>query len=296
MQGKLLILLGFFATNGLFAQQIEVKGGFVNEHFKVGEEVHYWMSARYPLEVNLLLPDSTYSFSPFEYLGKTYYQSTLQNGQVYDTVIYRLQSFEIDKVQHLGLPAIILKEKDSIQVMVDPDSLLLYELAPIVTDTTQLKTNLQYAQVDKGFNYPLFWILMGVLAVFIVGTILIFGKKILLAFKLRRLRKEYLKFSDYLTEQIGQLRVSPNPQTAEETMSEWKKYFEMLESKPYSKLTSKEILQLNTTEELREPLNKIDRFVYGGQGSEALYKEFQSIEDFTQYRYGKIVEELKHGK
>lgn len=277
------------------AQNMQVKGGFINEHFKVGEEVHYWMSARYPLEVNMILPDSTYSFAPFEYLGKTYYQSTLQNGQVYDTVIYRLQSFEIDKVQYLGLPAIILKEKDSIQVMVDRDSLLLNELAPVVTDTTQLKTNLQYAQVDKRFNYPLFWILMGVLVVLIVGTILLFGKKILLAFKLRKLKKEYLKFSDYLSEQIRQLKVSPQPKTAEQTMTEWKKYFEKLESKPYSKLTSREILQLNTTEELREPLTKIDRFVYGGQGSDALYKEFQSIEDFTQYRYGKIVEELKHG-
>lgn len=297
MLGKRLLFIGFWLLSFISsAQEVKVSAGFLEEHFKVGEEVHYWMSARYPPQLNLLFPDSLYAFGNFEYLGKTYYPSQMKEGLIYDTVVYRLQSFEIDRVQKLQLPAIILKEGDSLRVFATPDSLLLFELAPQVSDTTQLKTNLNYAAVPRAFNYPLFWIILGVVVVLLGVSALLFGKKIIRAFKLRRMRKEYLRFSDYLTEQIRLLKVDPQPATAEHTLTEWKNYVERLENLPFSTLTSREILQMEFTQELRDPLKTIDRCVYGGHLNENLYKDFQSIEDFTQHRYGKAVADLKNGK
>jgi hypothetical protein len=65
----------------------------------------------------------------------------------------------------------------------------------------------------------------------------------------------------------------------------------------FTKLTTQEILSnYDHTEELKTALKSIDRCIYGGITDENLYRHFQSIEDFTQYRYGKKIDEIKHGK
>ncbi len=69
----------------------------------------------------------------------------------------------------------------------------------------------------------------------------------------------------------------------------------MLEDKPYTKLTTKEIMMLEYTKELKETLRNIDRSVYGRVPNEELYKEFQAVEDFTQHRYSVITDQIKNG-
>jgi hypothetical protein len=299
VRGKLLFLICVLFIIARFgtAQEIKVRGGFVQEYFEVGDPIDFWMSATYPENVSLVLPDSTYNFEPFEYMAKNYYPSQLKSGEIYDTVIYTLQCYEIDLVQYLKLPAIIFTSKgDSTLIYSKADSLLFNQLVPEISDTTQLKTNLAFANVDTIFNFPMLWIILGVLAIIAISVLLIFGKKILRALKLRKLKKEYIRFSDELTEYIRKLKTKPEKQTAEVAIAKWKLFAETLENKPYSKLTSKEILSFGYTQELSDPLKNIDRFVYGGLLDESLYKYFQSIEDFTQNRYSIIVEEIKNGR
>ncbi|MEP0367131.1 MAG: hypothetical protein ABJN36_14795 [Cyclobacteriaceae bacterium] len=287
-----LILL----TNLTSAQEIKVRGGFVQDHFEVGDNVDFYLTATYPEGVELVLPDSTFNFAPFEYSAKKYYPSKLKGENVYDTAIYTLQCYEIDPIQYLKLPAIILKSGDSTLFYSQTDSILFNQLAKQVSDTTKLKTNLSYADVDTGFNFILFWIIIGVLVILIAAAILIFGKKVLKAIKLRKLKKDYIQFTDELTMYIRDLKANPQKNTAEAAISKWKQFAERMEKKPYSKLTSKEILNLGYTRELADPLKSIDRFVYGGQTDENLYKQFHSIEDFTQHRYAMVVEEIKNSK
>ena len=74
------------------------------------------------------------------------------------------------------------------------DSILLTELAPMVSDTTTLIANTNYEAVNRFFNYPLLYIILGSLAVITIILLLIFGKKIIRFLKLRKLRKEYENF------------------------------------------------------------------------------------------------------
>lgn len=277
------------------AQEVKVSGGFIEDGMKLGENIHYWMSVRYPAELELLLPDSNYNFSPFEFAAKNYYPSRLSGNIILDSAVYTLQSYEIDKVQYLDLPAFILKDGDTTTIRAAQDSVLFFELVKEVTDTTSLKENLAYQEVNSQFNYPLFGIILGSLVIIGIVCFLIFGKRVRRALKLRKLKKEYIRFSDRLTGHIDSLKKQPEWQTAEKAVSDWKRFLEMLEDKPYTKLTTKEIMMLEYTKELKETLRNIDRSVYGRVPNEELYKEFQAVEDFTQHRYSVITDQIKNG-
>ena len=55
------------------------------------------------------------------------------------------------------------------------------------------------------------------------------------------------------------LKSTPEAQLAETTLSYWKKYQERLDKFPFTKLTTKEILEESFTKELEKPLHAIDR-------------------------------------
>ncbi|MEO1255342.1 MAG: hypothetical protein AAFY41_10715, partial [Bacteroidota bacterium] len=153
-----------------------------------------------------------------------------------------------------------------------------------------------YQKVRTDFNYPLFYYVLGGLILVVIVLLLIFGKRILKWIKLRRLRIQYEQFSNSFNEYVLQLKVNPAPELAEKTLILWKNYQERLEGFPFSVLTTKEILTENFTHELRDPLKSIDRVVYGKRVQEDVYQEFHQIENFTQDRYARKMEEIKNGK
>ena len=97
----------------------------------------------------------------------------------FDSTVYTVQSFEIDKVQYLQLPAIILNGSDSTVINTPLDSIFLTELAPFVSDSTSLKKNLAYQNVNTQFNYPLLYYVLGGLILLTIILLLIFGKRII---------------------------------------------------------------------------------------------------------------------
>ena len=291
----LLFILGLSLATSTFAQEISVKGGFVQDSVKIGEDIQYWLTASYPQALDLVLPDTLYDFTPWEFSGKRYFPSTLKGDQVFDSAVYVLQSFEIDPVQYLSLPAFLIKsENDTVTINAATDSLFFQSLIPVQADSIQLKTNTVYQEVSALVNYPLIWIVAGALLVITIVVFFIFGKRIRRMLKLRKLKKEYIKFSEELTRQIRTLKKEPAQNTAEQALVKWKLFLEKMENRPFSKLTTKEIMALDYTNELNDTLKNIDRCIYGGISDENLYKSFQAIEDFTQHRYTVITDQIKN--
>ena len=292
----LLIFVTLFSWQAQ-AQETVVRGGFVEDSLLIGNDVQYWISATYPSGIEMIFPDSLFDFSPFEYSDKTYFTSKLlEGGSVYDSTIYSIQSFEIDRVQYMKLPAIILSGGDSTIIHSPLDSIYLTELAPVVSDSTKLKTNLSYQNVGTQFNYPLLYYILGGLLLVAIVLGIIFGRRIIKWFKLRTLKKHYEKFSELFSEHIKKLKVDPDPKLTEQTLLLWKRYQERLDGLPFTVLTTKEILNERFTQELETPLKSIDRVVYGNKVQEDIYQEFNHIDDFAQDRYSKKVDEIKNGK
>ncbi len=291
-----LAAIAVLCALNLNAQEISVKGGFVEDSLLIGQDVKFWISATYPPSMEMVFPDSLYPFNPFEISGKEYFPTEIKGGLAYDSTVYIIQSYEIDKVQYLKLPAIVLNGSDSIVIETPIDSIFLTELAPFVSDTTALKTNLDYQLVDTQFNYPLMYYILGGLLLLTVILLLIFGRRILKWIKLRRLRKQYEQFSEVFDSYIKKLKLDPDPALAEAALVHWKKYQQRLDKIPFTVLTTKEILNQDFAQELEKPLKSVDRVVYGKRIQEDVFQDFEQIEDFTQDRYAKKIEEIKDGK
>ncbi|MEP1032772.1 hypothetical protein [Ekhidna sp.] len=296
-QGKwLLTMVAVLFSWNLSAQEISVRGGFIEDSLLIGQDVRFWMSATYPPSLEMVFPDSLYSFSPFEISGKQYFATQIKNNLAYDSTVYTIQSFEIEKIQYLKLPAVILNGSDSTVIETPLDSIFLTELAPIVSDTTSLKTNLDYQLVDTQFNFPLMYYVLGGFILLTIILLLIFGKKIIKWIKLRRLRSQYEQFSVVFNNYIKKLKVDPDPDLAEKALVLWKNYQQRLDKVPFTVFTTKEILSQDFTQELEKPLMSVDRVVYGKRTQEDVFQDFEQIEVFTQDRYSKKVEEIKDGR
>jgi len=297
VRGSLLtsILFFIFHTSGLFAQEVELTGGFTSDSVKIGENLNYWLKIKYPQQFQAVLPDSLYNFAPFELSSKQFFKSKIVNTNIVDSAVYTLQTYEIDPILFLKTKAIIFSKGDSLPIVSNVDSVFLNQLVSQVTDTTTLKANTDYIRVPGQFNYPLMTYLLVGLGVVSLIILLVFGKKIRRYYVLKKLKKEYAQFSEYITVQIRSIKSDPNPELAELTVGEWKKYLEKLEKKPYTKLTTKEIIIDIANKELESPLKVIDKSVYGKASNEELYKAFQSLEDFAQHRYNVTTEDIKHG-
>lgn len=287
------VTLLFFISN---AQKLKIRGGFIQDSVGVGEELDYWVTASYPVEQEILFPDTNYRFTPYEYLDKFYSETLVKNNRAFDSAVYKLQSFEIDPVQYLSLPVIQLREGDSITFQTPTDSVYFRELAPVVSDTTSLISNVDYMEVYRQFNYPLWGILLVAIGLVSLIVLLVFGKKIRRKLLIRRMRKEYARFSEEFSRMIGTLKSDPSPQYVEDTVALWKHYLEKLEKEPFRKLTTTEILKYPYTNEIRDSLKTTDRSIYGKEIIGDIYKNIQELEDFTDHRYSMKIAELSNGK
>jgi hypothetical protein len=276
----------------------EVRGHFESHRTSIGEITPYSLTVRYPRAQQVLFPDSTFSFAPFDIRGKKFFTTKTIGDNSYDSVVYFLTTFEIDSVQRLRLPVFFVHERDCVAVFPRPDSVLLnYRVASVpdsvTTEQLPLKTNTAYQNVKWILNYPLYAIIGGVLVLALIIVWIVFGKRIRKYFVLRRLQKEYTAFLVRFNGAIDKLSVGFSSRSAEEALLVWKLYMEDLEKNPYTKYTSREIVHLIHDPHLDSALRSIDRGIYGGQVSPV--DSFRFLQSFSGQRFQQKEAEVKNG-
>ncbi len=294
-----IIVLYFFSQVTVSAQEIIVSGGFLKDSIQIGEPVGYYLTAAYPQSLTVLFPDSTYSFVPFEFNKKKLSPTRTANGISQDSIVYYLSTFEIDKVQYLSLPVFVTSARDCTAYTPVADSIYLVELVttpPSDTVSVQdlpLKTNTLYERVFSQFNYFILIISVSLLIVVVVIVWIVFGKRIIKYFKLKKLQKSHVKFIQAFADQFQQLNNIFSSEKAEATISLWKKYLEQLEQRPYTKLTTRETLEMEPNEKLGYNLKMIDRAIYGNQTS--VNEPLEELKRFAEERFLKKLEEVRNG-
>lgn len=297
LPGILLISL----STSVFAQDVTVRAGFVEDSLMVGDQGRFYLTARYPQEKTMLFPDSTFSFIPFEYEKREYYPTETTNGKSYDSVIYYLSTFEIDRVQQLKLPVFEITAADSIPHFSNTDSILLTQLVTLSLDTIPaeelpLKRNVAYQNVMMLFNYPVALIITSALLVLIAVTWFVFGKKIKRYFRKRKLLQLHATFSAEYATCIQQLKNAFTPQSTEAALVIWKKYMEQLEAKPYTKLTTRETQVVNPDAQLISALKTIDGAIYGYAHPETLIHSLEHLQTFANHHFETRLKEVSHGR
>lgn len=285
-------------STSLLAQDIQVRGYFRTDSASVGEVIPYILTATYPRNVQLLFPDSTYAVAPFEATGKKYFPTRSDDKISYDSAVYLVSTFELDSLQRLRIPVFVLQERDCLTVYPTADSIWLrfkvaMALDSIPVEKLPLKANTAYQRVKWLLNYPYLIIGGAVLLVAALVAWLIFGKQIRRYFLLRRMKRKYLNFINRFGDHINRMGPNAPSPVAEDALMLWKRYMEDLESYPFTKSTSREILRKFSHNGLSQALRTIDRGIYGGYGAPP--DPFRFLEDYSRQQFAKKEEEVKHG-
>ncbi|WKV11280.1 hypothetical protein [Marivirga harenae] len=279
----------------LFGQQIEPKGKFLQDSMAIGERIQYSLSIKYPANFQILMPDSLYNFEPFEYSRKEYFPTQSDSSQSFDSVVYTLTSFEIDKIQKLKLPVFIIQGKDSTAVYADLDSVFLKEEIEVVSDSLKMKTDAIITKLDKDFNYPYLIAFLVALGIVTLLIIIIFGKKIRKKWRIWRLNKRHKKFRESMEAKlssVGEMSVDK----IEKLLHSWKKHAEFISNSPYRKLTSKEINQMQQNDELYENLKAIDRVIYSSKGKNNATDSFSFLLNYADVILDERIKLIADGK
>lgn len=279
-------------------EEVVVRGGFLTDSLKIGEETAFYLAARYPSKLTMLFPDSTHAFTPFEYVRKDYFLTETTGGISVDSALYYLTTFEIDRVLYLQLPVYVAHAGDCTVFRSPADSVLVTQLVAAVPDTVSadqlpLKMNTAYEAVDYNFNFWLMVIVIAVLVALLVIAWLLFGKRIQRYFKTRRMRKNHAQFLERYNALVAQLRRTFSTPATESALAAWKKYMEQLESRPYTKLTTRETLGLVNDPRLTEPLSRIDRAIYGHET--AVVDSLENLKSFANQQFHRKMKEVRHG-
>lgn len=277
----------------VWAQLISPNGFFFQDSMKVGEEIPYVLTIKYPDDQNIIFPDTSYNYSPFELVGKDYSNTVSANGFSTDSVVYILRTFDLSPLQAFQLPVYIINESDSVEVMAQQDTIYLNEIE--IAPQDPLKETTAYREVALQFNTT--YLMIGIIIfVVILGVVLvIYGDQIKRKIKLYRLRKQHEKFLSTYGSFINQSNGTDPGSKAEKTLNYWKSYMEKLEKIPFSKLTTKEVSRLIEDKNLVSTLKIMDRNIYGRHNSEEIQENLRSLEDIANKRYEEKVEEVKNG-
>lgn len=292
------LLLLFISSYGV-SQQIQPHGQFLKDSVKIGESVGYALSLKYPRTLDVVFPDSLFTFSPYELESKRYFPTRSDSTYSYDSAIYYLTTYEIDQIQYFKLPVFVLQNGDSTAVYSAQDSIFLKEMVDEVPDSVSaeqapLIENTDYINVPLAFNYPYFIIGFVLLVIILLVVTLVFGKRIKNQFILYRLKKKHQKFM----EKFDSLHLKQNGTSSrlvEEILVLWKGYLEKLSNRPYTKLTTKELLQIKKMVTIEDDLKLLDRIIYANVPVNDIDESYSALRQFAQSEYESKVEEVKHG-
>ncbi len=295
--GSILIGLLGSATNGI-AQEVTIASGFLKDSIKIGEPTGYYLTARYPSNLTVLFPDSTFDFAPFEYEQKKYFPTLTNNSESFDSTIYYLTTFEIDSVMYLRLPVYQINAQDCTVINSPMGSILLTQLVAQVPDSLKaeqlpLKTNTTYQPVFFQFNYPIALIVLGGFVVLIIVIVFVFGKKIKRFFKIRRLRKNHRAFMEKYAQYLNMIGKKYDRDEVETLVFIWKKYLERLEAVPFTKLTTKETLKIIREENIGQHLMAVDRAIYGNHALSM--DKLEGLLEYANLRFSSTLDQLQHG-
>ncbi len=299
MRNSILFFLSF-VTSLASAQSLQPSGYFSADTLKIGEPVYYTLTFRYPRDLEVVFPNEGARYVPFEYLDRQFFPTRSDSLFSFDSVVYKLTTFELDSVQALTLPVYVIDtdergKLDSTAIYADIDSMHLQQVITQLPDSLALKENTQALDVPLQFNYP--YLLIGIVALLVLLAVLyaLFGKQLRRRWQLRRLRKADRQFAEQFARAMTFLKTDPNARHSEAALVVWKRYMERLDRAPYTKMTTREIAALPAGEPLRDDLRAIDRRIYGKQRNGELIEHFEQLRHHTQQRFAQRIEEVKHG-
>jgi hypothetical protein len=282
----------------LSGQDIKVSGGFLSDSLRVGDEIFFYLSARSAKDTQIIFPDSTYNYSPFEFKKKRYFISQTNNGISKDSAVYHLSTFEVDSIQMLRIPVYQVNALDCTRFFSKWDTVKLQlqvrKLPDQISADLPVRATIAYQPVPSRFNYPL--IIIGVVLLLLLGAILwfSFGEQLNRYFRIRRMKKNHKEFMLAFNEKISELSKHFSREETEAAVALWKKYMERINRLPYTRLTTSELQAAGKDEPVIKTLKTIDSVIYGY--NEKINESLAELKRHADERFKTLVNEEANGE
>ncbi|GEO05817.1 hypothetical protein AAE02nite_34810 [Adhaeribacter aerolatus] len=265
------------------------QGLFQEDSVKIGQEVNFLFFYRHAATEEIIFPDSTYNFAPFEYVNRRYFPTRTRNGISHDSVVYTLRTFSIAPVQTLALPVFKLQDQDTVNITALPAEIYLRQLVKGPASLAQLKDQTQLAPIPERFNFAYWLIAAGFLVLVAVLVWILFGKKIIIRYRLYTLQKHHQSFIAKFNAYIDRFNKSESLQIVEQAITLWKNYLTTLEGNAINSFTTREIAAYyNDDEDVTTALRLFDKAIYGNivsdKSSETIIAFFL-LHHFADRRY-----------
>ena len=268
-------------------------GYFVQRNTTLGQPISYSLSYRHDPTAEVIFPDSSYNFAPFELKKKQLFTTkTNQHGSL-DSVVYTLVSFDIQPLKKLALPIQIMNGNDTTFIFSEIDSVFFKEnISDSLLQEATLKNDTFLLPAEKEIDT---WRYTKVILSVLLGLgvlFLLFGKIIFRTYKLfvftRKHRDFTSKFKRYIRESTNENA------SLHKALLLWKNHLQWLENKPFNSFTTKEILDNIPNERLGEALREIDMAIYGGVYSTQMPFAMNKLMDIANELYKIQLTEYAH--
>ncbi|WP_020529554.1 hypothetical protein [Flexithrix dorotheae] len=289
-----ILLFNFLILFQAIAQDGQPHARFLKDSVKIGEPVKYVIGFRHDPNLEIIFPDSTYNFAPFEFVSKSFFPTSTDENGSYDSVIYELSTFELDRIQYLSVPIEGMNQGEKVDYRPGLDSVVLVEVITVLPDSIEevVKPNTTMAIIDKEFDHFQFWMGVGAGLAIIVVIFLAFGKQFKKSFLLGKLRNQHNRFISTFEKY---LKSAKEKTELEKALVTWKNYSGKLVKLPLASFTSKEIFASLENEDLFKALKNLDRAIYAGKTENETEHNLVVLRDFAIKIYNKKVEEIKNG-
>lgn len=157
------LLLFHLAVAGVAQQaQPQVRLTFGQDSVALGERVELTLEITHAPTTQVLFPSRRKDFLPFEYVRSQQPTQVNVAGQIKESVIYEVRTFDLAPQQAVTLPYQYQSESDTVKAMVRSDSVILAERIPELSDTLKyrLDPNL-YDLVEEEENSLIWWAVIG---------------------------------------------------------------------------------------------------------------------------------------
>jgi hypothetical protein len=293
--GLVAMMLGAFASG--MAQEVRVTGGFMADSLRVGEEVFFYLSAASNKKQQVVFPDSTFDYSPFELLEKEYFSTRTNDTLSIDSAVYHLATFEVDVHQALRLPIFVANARDCTAFYSPRDSIRVrqhvMDLPEEISGDLPVRATIAYQDVATRFNYPVIIISFTLSLVFAALIWFTFGDRIQRHFRIKKIRRAHQQFIAAFNEKINQLGKRFSREEAEAALVLWKKYMENISQVPYTRLTTSEIRSKGIEGSVVNSLRRLDTAIYGYDQN--VGEAFSELRKYSDGSIERLINEQNNG-
>ena len=289
---SLLILQSSYSLN---AQKIEYKGYFVKENKTIGDTIYFISTINYPKNIEIIQPDSSNNYKTFEYIDKLIFPSLKIEDRILDSTIYLLRTFNTDTIQSLKLSSYIINNNDSLKITSTEDNLIISNQIQKIDQSLKVKYNTILSKINKLINYKYVTYIIAVILLIIGLTYILFGKKIIIFFKIHRLKKAFKSFENKFEKQQIIYKKEKSKNEIEKLLIIWKVFMEFISNKTYLSSTTKEIKKFNNNKKIITSLKEFDKNIYSPNKNTLESKDINNLFNEATYNFNLKLEKIKNG-